>query len=298
MRAPVSEYFEKLAPFLASDAVLEDRDGIPADPTIVWDETLQANAHYFGQHEWMQGWLQFVHRYPEFRERWLKVAGEWDGKVLVDVGCGPGNLLKSLQHTPAIAIGVDVGVGSLRLADENGYVPLLADAHRLPLRSEIADVVALNATLHHCVDMAKVLLESARLVKPGGLMVLDHDPQHSAWDFRGLGLAMWKLRKPLYRWMGRGGHRAEGGEQEWAERTEIHHRPGDGISEPMLREALESAGFEVTVYPHNHHVGAGVVEGNRGEAPLKLRMGQKLSGIDSKSAEGALSLMCVARRLN
>lgn len=76
-----------------------------------------------------------------------------------------------------------------------GYIPLLADAHAIPLRSEIADVVALNATVHHCDDMRAVLAESARLVKPGGVIVIDHDPQQSAWDYRGLGKLLWEIRK-------------------------------------------------------------------------------------------------------
>jgi ubiquinone/menaquinone biosynthesis C-methylase UbiE len=197
---------------------------------------------------------------------------------------------------PSLAIGVDVAPNSLRLASDLGYVPLLADAHALPLRSGFADLVAMNAALHHCVNMPHVLLEAARLVKPGGLLALDHDPQFSAWNFRGPGLMLWKLRKPIYRWMNRGGHRAAGNEQEWAERTEIHHRPGDGVTEQMLRAPLEAAGFEVSIYPHNHTVGGEIRAGKMGRAVSKLRWGQWLSGIDPDSREAALSLMCVAVR--
>ena len=44
----------------------------------------------------------------------------------------------------------------------------------MPLRSGIADLVAINATVHHCDDMRAVIAESARLVAPGGLLVTDH----------------------------------------------------------------------------------------------------------------------------
>lgn len=289
-------HLDHLKPFLKSGAVLEIQDGLPVSPIAARDEALDANAYYFGRTEWMRDWLKFVHRYPEFRERWQAVGASWEGKVVIDIGCGPGNVLASLREKPAIAIGVDVAPGSLHLAEELGYVPLLADAHDLPLKSECADLVALNATLHHCRDMDRVLVESARLVRPGGMLVLDHDPQHSAWNYKGLGLLLWKLRKPVYRWMKRGGHRAEGNEQQWAEKTEIHHRPGDGITEEMIRRPLEAMGFDVRVYPHNHKIGAGVLQGERGQAADKLRWGQKLSGIDPDTAEGALSLMIVAVR--
>ena len=289
-------YFDRLSPYLRPDIALADVGGIPTAEIVDADETLAANAFYFGQKAWMQGWLDHVHRYPEFRERWMAVAGSWDGLVVVDLGCGPGNLLKSLGGYPELLVGVDVARGSLEMAAATGYVPLLADAHALPLRSYCADLVVMNATLHHCVHMDRVLAEAARLVKPGGMLVVDHDPQLSAWNYRGLGLMMWRLRKPLYRWMNRGGHRAEGDEQEWAERTEIHHRPGAGITDTMLREPLEAAGFTVAIYPHNHSVGAAVLKGDMGRARAKLRWGQRLSGINPDSRAGALSLMCAAVR--
>lgn len=64
----------------------------------------------------MQEWLRSVHRYPQFRERWHAVGATLDGKVAIDVGCGPGNVLQSLGDKPAVAIGVDVTLGSLKLA--------------------------------------------------------------------------------------------------------------------------------------------------------------------------------------
>jgi SAM-dependent methyltransferase len=87
------------------------------------------------------------------------------------------------------------------------------------------EVAALNATVHHCDDMQAVIAESGRLVKPGGVIIIDHDPQLSAWNYRGVGKLLWEMRKPLYRLMKRGGHSAEDNEQEWAEATEIHTGP-------------------------------------------------------------------------
>ena len=290
------KYIDILTPFLKLGAVIQESEGLPSTTIENPDENLKANAYYFGQPEWAKEWLAFVHSYPELRERWHAVSGKWDDKVVVDIGCGPGNLLKTLGGDPALLIGIDVAPESLRLASELGYVPLLADAHDLPLKSGFADIVALNSTLHHVTDMSRVLMEAARLVNKGGLLVTDHDPQFSAWDYRGLGLIPWKLRKPIYRWMNRGGHRAEGNEQGWAERTEVHHRPGDGVTERMFREPLEAAGFDVSIYPHNIAIGREVKAGERGRAANKIQWAQRLSGIDPDSKEAALLLMCVARK--
>ncbi|MEI2579629.1 hypothetical protein [Scytonema sp. PRP1] len=50
------------------------------------------------------------------------------------------------------------------------------------------------------------------------------------------------------------------------------------------------------VYPHNHTVGAEVLQGIYGRSHMKYRFSQWLSGINPNSPEAALSLMCVARR--
>jgi ubiquinone/menaquinone biosynthesis C-methylase UbiE len=255
-----------------------------------------ANAYYFSHPKWMASWLRYVHRYPELRERWHAAAGVWDGKVIVDIGCGPGNLFANLGGSPTTLIGVDVAKGSLEFAEELGYTPLLADAHDLPLRSKFADIVAVNGSLHHMEDMERVLSESARLVKNGGYLIVDHDPQKSAWEFRGLGRLLWEIRRPIYRAMKRGGHNAVEDEGKWAFLTEIHHKPGDGVTEHMLREILEPLGFTVGIYPHNHRVGAEALHGVMGRQPLQIRAGQALSGIRSGTGAGAMALMCVARR--
>ncbi len=289
-------YLDVLRPYLQPRAEVRDEEGIPQAAILSRTPGLEANAHYFSHPQWTAQWLKHVHRYPELRERWHAVAGKWDGKVIVDIGCGPGNLFANLGGSPALLIGVDVARGSLEQAARLGYTPLLADAQALPLRSSIADIVALNATLHHCDDMRRVLLESARLVKPGGVLVVDHDPHRSAWAFRGLGSWLWKARTPLYRLLKRGGHSAEEDEQRWALATEIHHEPGDGVTEDLFCTTLEPLGFDVQIIPHNHHIGRAVLEGRMGRAPLQIRLGQRLSGIRPDSREAALSLLCVAKR--
>jgi hypothetical protein len=152
----------------------------------------------------------------------------------------------------------------------------------------------LNATIHHCDFMNQVVAEAARLVKPGGILIADHDPHLPAFDFRGCGKALWNLRTWAYRLMRRPGHLP--GEQEWALATEVHHRPGDGVTARMFQEVLAPLGFEVELYPHNINVGAEIVSGQRGRAPFRLRLAQLLSGISPNSKPAALLLLCRARR--
>ncbi|VTU21332.1 ubiquinone/menaquinone biosynthesis methyltransferase [Variovorax sp. PBL-H6] len=258
-------------------------------------EAIKANAHYFSNPQWAQEYLDYCHRSEHFRQRWLAAGGDWTGKVVVDLGCGPGNVFATLGGKPAFLIGVDVAEGSLELAARNGYVALRADAAQVPLKSDFADIVAINASIHHCEDMRAVLREGARILKPGGALVTDHDPQLSAWDFKGLAKFMWDARLVIYRLIGHGFHKT-GFQQACGLRTEIHHRPGDGVTEALFRETLEPLGFDVQVYRHNHEIGAEALQGQWGRAEFKYRVGNFLSGRDPKAAESALSLMCVAHK--
>lgn len=257
-----------------------------------------ANRHYFGHPEWGRNYLNACHRDRLFQERWQAAIGSWQGKIVVDIGCGAGNLYASLQERcgiPKLLIGVDISRGALLMAQELGYAPLLADAQHLPLISGFADIVTLNAALHHCDDMEAMLHQAARLVRPGGLLVSDHDPQKSAWGNLTIANLIWNARLPLYRLLQRGGH-ATAEEQRWSTATEIHHRPGDGVTPDFFRRTLEPLGFTVHLYPHNRTAGAEVLQGKPGRAAWLYRTAQRLSGSDPNHGENALLLMCVAQR--
>jgi ubiquinone/menaquinone biosynthesis C-methylase UbiE len=265
-------------------------------PILKESEGLKANAYYFNNFDWATEYLTFCHRNKYFEDRWNAAVGDMTGKIIVDIGCGPGNIFATLGGTPECIIGVDVAPGSLKIAQDIGYTTVLADAHNLPFKPAIADVVMLNATLHHCEDMKAVLKEAAKLVKPGGILITDHDPQYSAWNYKGLAKLLWNLRLSYYRVIGHGFHKS-GEQQKWGLACEIHHKPGDGVSNELFNTVLEPQGFAVTISPHNHQVGAGALLGDKGKAELKYRLGNLLSGRNPSLDKSALTLMCVARKL-
>jgi ubiquinone/menaquinone biosynthesis C-methylase UbiE len=270
-------------------------DGITQTPIHRSTPGLEANKEYFDREDWASTYLKCCHRDESFRRRWLAVSGDWAGKIVVDVGCGPGNVNATLQQSPKLLIGVDVSVGALKMAQQFGYTPLRADAQDMPLISEFADLVVVNASIHHCDDMPLALSEAARLVAPGGQLVIDHDPQLEAWDFRGPGLALWKSRLAIYRLIKKGFHRSTD-EQRVALASEIHHDAGDGVTRQLFESVLIPRGFSVATFPHNHDVGSEVLNGEIGRSSFKLRMGQRLSGMNPNSPSAALSLMCKAVR--
>jgi SAM-dependent methyltransferase len=285
-----------LSPFLSSSHSITYKKGI-LSATFPETEAIQANSFYFSHPKWAKNYFDFCHRSEVFKERWDAAAGSWDNKIVVDVGCGPGNLYANLGGQPKLLIGVDVALGALEMAQQIGYTPLLADAHDIPLISGFADLVVVNATLHHCENMDKVLSEAARLVRPGGMLVVDHDPQLSAWNYKGLGLFLYTIRlQVIYRLLLRRLNFPKEDRMN-ALATEVHHRPGHGVTRDLFHETLDAMGFMVKLYPHNNATGADVLKGNVGKPPhWRYRLGQLLSGINPYSSNAALSLMCVAVR--
>jgi ubiquinone/menaquinone biosynthesis C-methylase UbiE len=281
--------------FVKPDVSLEDKGVYLSDSIPNPSEAIIANAYYFGQQEWAEEYLKYCHREETFIRRWNAAIGSWDDKVVVDIGCGPGNIFASLQGKPKVLIGVDVAPKSLEIASSIGYTPLLADATHLPFKSGIADVVVLNAALHHCEHMEDVLAEAARIVKPGGLLVTDHDPQLSAWNYKGVAKLLWNIRLIVYKILGKGFHKTDS-QQHWGLACEIHHKPGHGVTKELFETVLQPEGFDVRVYPHNHTKGEEVIQGELGKASFKYRLGNLLSGRNPGASKSALTLMCIARK--
>lgn len=150
--------YSRLKPYLASDKIVNSQSGeIPTCPISVFTKGMHANSYFFGHPEWGKEYFETAHRSKPFKERWNAVMGSWDDKIIVDIGCGPGNVYATVGGSPKLLIGVDISVGALKIAREVGYAPILADAHHLPFVNGFADIVVANATIHHCDDMGRIL---------------------------------------------------------------------------------------------------------------------------------------------
>ena len=91
--------------------------------------------------------------------------------LLVDLGCGAGLLaphVAGYRH-----VGVDVTASALARAAERGVLPVRGDVTAVPLRSGCADVVAAGEILEHVTDLDAAVDEACRLLRPGGLLVID-----------------------------------------------------------------------------------------------------------------------------
>jgi ubiquinone/menaquinone biosynthesis C-methylase UbiE len=108
-----------------------------------------------------------------------------DGGIgrLVDIGTGTGRMLELLGPRAETAIGIDRSPEMLRFARAKlsaaGAVAELrqGDMYALPLADRSADVVILHQVLHYAQQPGAAVAEAARLLGPGGrLLIADFAP--------------------------------------------------------------------------------------------------------------------------
>jgi 2-polyprenyl-6-hydroxyphenyl methylase/3-demethylubiquinone-9 3-methyltransferase len=93
--------------------------------------------------------------------------------VLVDLGCGAGVLAPHVAPLGYRHVGLDLVPVSLKLAREHGVTAVRSDVHKLPLLDGSVDVVSAGEILEHVPNPSTVLSEACRVLRPGGLLVLD-----------------------------------------------------------------------------------------------------------------------------
>jgi SAM-dependent methyltransferase len=102
--------------------------------------------------------------------------------ALLDVGCGPGNIvLKIAQRSPSLSIvGLDYSQNMVDTARRTAAEMELgkqvffqrADAGRMPFADGSFDIVLSNSVLHHLADPSRMFREMLRVAKPDGAILV------------------------------------------------------------------------------------------------------------------------------
>jgi SAM-dependent methyltransferase len=121
---------------------------------------------------------------------WARALGhllpQWD---VADLGCGEGYLTVEAARWARQVIAVDrseeVLARARALARRRKVTNVTwkrGDLERLPLADASVDVALLSQALHHAADPAQALAEAARILRPGGrVLVLDLRTHQEAW---------------------------------------------------------------------------------------------------------------------
>ncbi|MFF2009559.1 class I SAM-dependent methyltransferase [Streptomyces sp. NPDC058195] len=230
----VRDRVRQLSPTAAAVPFFEALD-LPDDEESVIDENFHDKEapHYQAYCEiprtkiseaWLLDWIQ--ERTPE--------------GIVLDLGSGTGRVAEHIASSTRRVIAVDRSAGMLEYArqcfpPERGVV-LRSDIRSLPLKDGVVDGVVCSGVLHHLPEWRRALREAARVLRPGGRLIVREPNARYAGN-------LFEPAEKLMNWLATTGRTAQGAAEG---------EPQEGLSpveEPLspahLVDAARAEGFEV-----------------------------------------------------
>jgi ubiquinone/menaquinone biosynthesis C-methylase UbiE len=176
-------------------------DQAPGDPWAVADvarlaavraDRAAAAERYFAAHAEEWDAIRSLHvAESEVEAAILRALADEDVGRLVDIGTGTGRMIELLGSRASAVMGIDRSPEMLRLAraklaavGEERAELRQGDMYALPLPSASADTVLLHQVLHYAQQPAAAVAEAARLVAPGGRLLIVDFASHDREELR------------------------------------------------------------------------------------------------------------------
>jgi len=192
---------------LGNDDAVLDRDQARAEAVL--RERSEAAQAYFKGHASEWDIIRGLHvAEGQVEQAMLNVLGEGPFNCLVDLGTGTGRILELFASRAKRAVGIDVNLDMLSYARTklesaglNHCQVRQGDLFSLGFADNEADAVVLHQVLHYFDDPSGALKEAARILEPGGkLLLVDFAPHEleflrESHAHRRLGLGLRQVEK-------------------------------------------------------------------------------------------------------
>ena len=219
----------------------------------------------------------------------LSRAGFTAGEVVVDIGCGRGELVAvALELGAARAIGVEYSDDAIRLAhqtlaahgqQECGEI-IHADARAVPVEDATADLVTLLDVVEHLdpIELDAALGEALRILRPGGRCVIHTLPNRLIYD------VTYRVQRRL----------VPGRARRWPADPRNEFERSMHVNEQTRRSllaAVRRAGFDQASASHGQWIHDAFVPDERAR-----RLYKRLASVGLTRALGAADLWAAGRR--
>jgi ubiquinone/menaquinone biosynthesis C-methylase UbiE/DNA-binding transcriptional ArsR family regulator len=211
----------------------------PEDPALAIDlERLEAikrsrassAANYFSRNAVLWDQIRALHIADSEVERALQdLMPMKPVDTLLDIGTGTGRMIEVLGDRALRSIGIDLSREMLSVARANLERAGLktaqvrqGDLYQLPVPRASVDVAVMHQVLHYLEDPHDAITETARVLKPGGLLLIADFDQHTVGSLR---------EEHAHRWLGFEEEVVAGWLQAAGfDMPEVHRLPGNPLT--------------------------------------------------------------------
>jgi ubiquinone/menaquinone biosynthesis C-methylase UbiE len=154
---------------------------------------------------WMQKHIEF----KVFRRQLGKRNIELEGGIIMDAGCGSGYSTELIVHEfhPSEIVAFDFMPEQIRLARKRGLKVdfSVGDLRRIEAESEKFDAVFIFGVLHHIAQWKEAVSEAVRVLKRGGVLLVDEPLYLFTWEeledgFRNTGLEILEVSSLFFKY--------------------------------------------------------------------------------------------------
>lgn len=190
----------------------------------------------------LTGFLSFGSGIP-YRRDALRRAGLRRGMQMLDVAVGTGAVARgalAIVGPSGCVVGLDPSAGMLREARRKLALPLVqGEAERLPFRDGAFDFVSMGYALRHVTDLDRMFGEYARVLRPGGTLLILEFARGRSRLARGINRLYLGYAAP---WLSRVRCRSKAAQQlmDYCWQTVEHLVPPETIVASMRRAGFET----------------------------------------------------------